>query len=241
MIRNVDPKGPVPDPNARGEVVLVETRANYLGEVVIAFLVVCPVLFSAIYWGEDWSHGNALAFTNTNFILISKLGFLMLPALFLVLGDIVAPPRLCITDSGIALRQGGFTKTLQWGDLIEIKLQVVTMSQPRGGTFSSTFCHIIGRSQHFRLGSAFGVEPTLLARYLQTRGLSETGASISLNQTTGAVEYPRSPYVIMLRLVIVLGCGSLFVLIYTLLLVGILQSNQASIALWISSHFSRGN
>lgn len=241
MVRNIDPEDPVPAPNARGEVVLLETAGNYLGEVLVAFFTAAPVLFSALYWGEDLAHGSVPALTNAHFILAAKLGFLLLPAFFLVLGDVIMPPRLSITARGIALRRRGFTKVLRWADVIEIKLQLVTTAQPRGGTISKTVCHIIGRNWHLLFGPVFGVNPRALGRYLQTRGQTETGASIALSQTSGVVENSSSPVIMLLLVAIVLGCGSLFLWIYILLGVGTLETNQATLAPWISAHFSSGN
>jgi len=180
---NIDPTGPMPPPDGSGTVVLNETQANIVLSAFAAFLVSAAALVSLLYWAESFANGSVPPAGDPVFAIIVKFGFLAIPALPFLFGELLSPPRLRIADAGVSLRRRGVTKTIGWSDLTEVNLQERTIRDRYGEVKSHTYCRVLGGGARLIVAPIFGVNPAGLAAYLQARGQSQTGGSIAVTQT----------------------------------------------------------
>ncbi len=220
---SIDPTGPMPPPDGSGRLILNETNGNFVFSAVAAFIFSAVALVSLLYWVIYFEAGHFTRLANPVFTAIIKFGFLLLPFLPFLFGELLSPPRITVNDAGITLRQRGVSKTIPWGDVVEINLQERVIRDRYGGVTSRTYCRVIGaRGARLILDPIFGVSPAALAAYLQTRGQAQTSGSIPVTQTPS----PVMPQHVRVQLTM-LGILAAFAVAIVLAAYGIMRHSPA--------------
>jgi hypothetical protein len=219
---NIDPTGPVPAPDRIGRVVLDETKGNLALSAFAAFIFSAAVAVSLLYWSAYFDTGHVPPVTNTVIAAILKFGFLALPALPFLFGELLFPPRVSISYTGVSLRRRAITRTMRWGDLTEVSLQQRIIRDRYGGVTSRTYCLLIGGGRRLILAPIFGVSPAALASYIQSRGQSNAGGTIALTQIPSPVMPPH----VRVQLA-VLGILGAFAIVLVMAAFGIIRHSAA--------------
>ncbi len=219
---NTDPAGPVPAPDRIGRVLLDETKGNLALSAFAAFICSAAVLVSLLYWSTYFDTGHVPPLANPVIATIIKCGFLAIPALPFLFGELLSPPRVSIDYAGVSLRRRGITKTMRWGDLTEVSLQQRIIRDRYGGVTSRTYCLLTGGGRRLILAPIFGVSPAALAAYLQSRGQSNTSETIALTQIPSPVMPPH----VRVQLA-VLGILGAFAIVLVLTAYGIIRHSTA--------------
>jgi hypothetical protein len=231
---NIDPQSPVPQANPNGDLVLNETKANYITEAFGAFLSLGAAIFSIMYWAIYYQRGIAPQIADKDLSSLAVLGFVALPFVPFLLTDLILPPRLVVSESGIALRRRGLTHKISWPELKEIKLQLQT-TYTRRGSFSKTISYAFGRGRRLVWPPVFGVNPSLLADYVCTRGAREAGVNVAVTQGSGVSPFMRVQYAV-LGIVLLIGVIGLLIIWLSL---GVVEDNPT--AIWIALHLPHLN
>jgi len=188
---NTDPDGPVPPADNIGRVVLNEAKSTIALSAFAAFLLSAATLVSMLYWLEYFETGNLPPVPNDVLAVILKCGAVAVLALPSRFAELLSPPRVIINYAGVSLRRRGITQTIGWGDLNEVSLQLRTIRDRYGGVTNHNDCLVIGGEERLVLEPIFGVSPTALASYIQTRGQTSAGTSIALTHTPTPVMPPH--------------------------------------------------
>ena len=115
MTVNVDPTCPVPPPDGHGQVVLNESESHFILATLATFLLSATALVSVLYWADYAATGYFPPVVNPDVTLIIQLGFLALPGLPFLFGELLLPPCLRITDEGVSLRRARRHQNPQMG------------------------------------------------------------------------------------------------------------------------------
>jgi hypothetical protein len=219
---NIDPAGPVPEPDGNGQVILNEAKSNPVLAGFVTFLFAAAGLVSLVYWVITYESGQFPAVTNASFVTVLKGGVIALPFLPFLFSELLSPPRLSITDTGVALRRRTGSKIMFWTELAEVNLQERVTRDRYGGTTIRTDCRLFGGGKKLVVPPIFGVSPVLLAAYLQTRGEALAGGRISVTQSPP----PALPAHVRVQLA-VLGILAGFAIVIVLAAYGIMQHSPA--------------
>jgi hypothetical protein len=229
MIINVDPTGPLPPPDGNGRVVLHAIAGNFILTGCATFLLSAASLVSLLYWLNYFETGHFPALASQDLALTLKFGFLAISGLPFLFAELLSPPCVTITNSGVSLRHRGSTKAVFWTKLTEINLQERTSRNRYGDLTGRTYCRVTGHGERLMLAPVFGVSPAGLAAYLQARAQSQTGGSIAVTQTPRLTMTPLAKLQLLL-----LGIMGTFALAAMLLTYGVVRNNQS--AIYIAQH-----